>query len=59
MPELMILSVSLLVVTLVVAITAALARWLFRINQIVTCLVTVVQRLDKIVELAQRQGQAK
>jgi hypothetical protein len=58
-PELMVLSVSLLVVTLAVAITAAVARWLFRINEILTCLVTVVHRLDKLVELTQRQGQGK
>ena len=56
MPELMVLSVALLVVTVVVAVTAALARWLFRINEILTCLVTVVKRLDKVIELAERKG---
>ena len=56
MPELMVLSVALLVVTVVVAVTAALARWLFRINELLTCLVTVVKRLDKVIELAERKG---
>lgn len=54
MPELLVLSGALLVITVVVAVTAALARWLFRITEILTCLVTVVRRLDRLVELAEK-----
>ena len=36
---------------LVFALAVVLSRWIFRINEILTCLVTIVKRLDTAVEL--------
>jgi hypothetical protein len=58
MPEMMVLF-SLLALTVVIVITVALARWAFRINEILTCLVTIIDRMDKILELAKRQNPAR
>lgn len=43
----MIASVSLLCVTITVAIIAALARWIFRINGIIA-------RMDRLIELTEK-----
>jgi len=41
---------------LCIAITVAIARWVFRINQIVSGLVSILTRMDKIITLIEAKG---